>query len=137
MLRKRINVRPTQLRHVSSKDEGLVEKVFGLDGSIRFCGVIKDGKVIAGGMKKGLKSLEPASQDYKLMTQISILIGADKGWDTYMGKTDYFLIRKSKVNLAVFPIPNLKGVFVSSESAISTSKLDRIRKAIDAYEKSA
>lgn len=120
---------------MSSSNEELVEKVLGLNKSIRYCGVIKNGKVIAGGMKKGVDSLEPESQDPKLMTQLSILIGADKGWDSYLGRTDYFLIRKAKVNLILFPLKDLKGVLVSTEPSFSTSKMDGIRKLIDQHEK--
>ena len=106
-----------------------------LNKAIRFCGIVKEGKMVVGGMRKGIKSLEPQSLDEKLMTQLSILIGADKGWDDYLGKTDYFLIRKSKINLVLFPIRNLRGVLVSTERSFSSGKMDSIRKVIDEYEK--
>lgn len=117
---------------MTTRDEAIAKEVLALHKSIRFCGIVKDGKVVAGGMREGVKSLEPKSLDKKLMTQLSILIGTDKGWDTYLGKTDYFLIRKEKINLALFPIENLKGVLVTTETSFSISKLDGIRRTIDA-----
>jgi hypothetical protein len=120
---------------VATSDEKLAQAVLGLHESIRFCGIIKNGKVVAGGMRKGVESLEPESLDSKLMTQLSILIGADKGWDSYLGKTDYFLIRKGKVNLILYPIKDLRGVLVSTGRAFSTAKMDRIRETVDEYDK--
>jgi hypothetical protein len=92
------------------RDTKLVKEVLSLNRAIRYCGIIdKDGKVIAGGMREGVDSLEPSSLDPKLITQLAILLGADKGWDAYLGKTDYILIHKSKVNLALFPIAGFRG----------------------------
>jgi hypothetical protein len=119
-----------------ARDTKLVEEVLSLDRAIRYCGVIdKEGKIIAGGMRKGVNSLEPSSLEPKLITQLAILLGADKGWDAYLGKTDYFLIHKSKVNLALFPIAGFGGVLVSTEPSFSINKMDGILQTIVQYGK--
>ena len=117
-------------------DTKLVEEVFSLNRAIRYCGIIdKEGKAIAGGMREGVDSLEPSSLDPKLITQLAILLGADKAWDAYLGKTDYILIHKGKVNLVLFPIAGFRGVLVSTEPSFSADKMDGIRKIIAQYQK--
>jgi len=119
-----------------SREEKLVEEVLSLHRSIRYCGVIDDeGEIITGRMKKGLKSLEPESQGPKLIKQLGILMGADKAWDAYLGKTEYIHFRKGRVNLLLFSIHGLKGVLVSTEPSLSAETIDRIRAAIDEYQK--
>ncbi len=85
-------------------------------------------------MKQGVQSLEPDSQFPKLILQLTILAGADKDWDVYLGPTDYFLIHKSKVNLLLYPINGLRAVLVSTDPSLSTDKLDGVRNAIERYE---
>ncbi len=119
-----------------ARDAKLVEEVLSLDRAIRYCGIIdKDGKIIAGGMRKGVDSLEPSSLEPKLITQLAILLGADKGWDAYLGRTNYILIHKNKVNLALFPITGFGGVLVSTEPSFSIGKMDEILQTITQYEK--
>jgi len=112
-----------------------VEEILSLNRAIRYCGIInKEGKVLAGSLRKGVESLEPSSMNPKLITQLAILIGADKGWDAYLGETDYFLIHKSKIDLLLFPIKGSNGVLVTTEVPLPTAKLSAIRKAIVQYE---
>ena len=119
-----------------SREKKLVEEVLSLHKSIRYCGVIdEEGELIAGLMKKGVKSLEPEAEDPKLIKQLAILIGADKAWDAYLGKTDYIVFHKGRVNLLLFPVHGLKGVLVSTKPSFSTEKMDGIRAAIDEYQK--
>jgi len=119
-----------------AREMKLVEDVLSLNRAIRYCGVIdKEGNILAGKMKDGIESLEPASLNHKLITQLAILLGTDKSWDQYLGQTDYFLIHKRKVNLLLFPIKEVKGVLVSTEPSFSTDKLGDLRKAIELYDK--
>ena len=119
---------------MSKRDKYLVEKVFSLSGAIRYCSVIDgNGKVVAGGMKKGVEPLEPTSEEDKLITQFAILMGTDKDWDAYLGQTEYSLIRKSKVNLLLFPMEEFREVLVSTKGSLSTSEMEIIRKTIDGH----
>jgi hypothetical protein len=117
---------------LSKQDQKLIDRILSLSATIRYCSIIdENGGVILGGMKKGVDALEPESQEHKLITQLAILMGADKDWDVYLGKTDYFLIRKSKVNILLFPTNGPRGVLVSAEKLLSASSLEGIRRAIN------
>lgn len=103
--------------------------------AIRYCSIIdKNGKVLAGGMRKGIESLEPRSKEHTLITQLAILMDADKDWDAYLGQTDYFLIRKNKINLLLYPVKGWRGVLVSTEPSFSMEEMVALRRTIDAHE---
>lgn len=79
--------------------------IFKFDRRVRYAGVLDDtGRVIAGGMRKGISSLEPASEDLRLMANLTIQIGTDKTWDQYFGKIQYTLVKREKVTMLLFGI---------------------------------
>jgi hypothetical protein len=79
--------------------------IFKFDRRVRYAGVLDDtGRVIAGGMRKGISSLEPVSEDLRLMANLTIQIGTDKTWDQYFGKIQYTLVKREKVTMLIFGI---------------------------------
>jgi hypothetical protein len=79
--------------------------IFKFDRRVRYAGVLDDtGRVIAGGMRIGISSLEPASEDLRLMANLTIQIGTDKTWDQYFGKIQYTLVKREKVTMLIFGI---------------------------------
>ena len=80
-------------------------QIFKFDRRVRYAGVLDDtGRVIAGGMRKGISSLEPASEDLRLMANLTIQIGTDKTWDQYFGKIQYTLVKREKVIMLIFGV---------------------------------
>ncbi|MDG6966634.1 MAG: hypothetical protein JRN23_05070 [Nitrososphaerota archaeon] len=78
-----------------------------MDRRVRYAGVLDDtGRVVAGGMRKGISSLEPASEDLRLMANLTIQIGTDKTWDQYFGKIQYTFVKREKVNMVIFGVGN-------------------------------
>jgi len=85
----------------------LCYQVFKYDRRVRYAGILDDtGRVIAGGMRKGISSLEPASEDLRLMANLTIQIGTDKTWDQYFGKIQYTFVKREKVNMLIFGLAN-------------------------------
>jgi hypothetical protein len=119
---------------VAAQGKKLIEKVLSLSRTIRYCSIINDeGEVLDGGMRQGTKAMEPAEQEHKLMVQFAILMDADRDWDVYLGRTTYFLIHKSKLDLLLFPMKGAKGVLISTTSSLSPKKIAEIRKTVDGY----
>lgn len=82
-------------------------QVFKFDRRVRYAGVLDDtGRIIAGGMRKGISSLEPVSEDLRLMANLTIQIGTDKTWDQYFGKIQYTFVKREKVNMLIFGLGN-------------------------------
>jgi len=85
----------------------LCYQIFKFDRRVRYAGILDDtGRVIAGGMRKGISSLEPASEDLRLMANLTIQIGTDKTWDQYFGKIQYTFVKREKVNMLIFGLVN-------------------------------
>ena len=81
----------------------LCAQVFKSDRRIRYASVLDDtGRIIAGGMRKGISSLEPASEDLRLMANLTIQIGTDKTWDQYFGNIQFTFVKREKVNMMTF-----------------------------------
>ena len=79
--------------------------IFKYDRRVRYAGVLDDtGRVIAGGMRKGISSLEPVSEDLRLMANLTIQIGTDKTWDQYFGKQQFTFVKREKVNMLIFAL---------------------------------
>src|SRR5208282_6381725 len=79
--------------------------IFKIDRRIRHVSVLDDmGRVVAGGMRKGISSLEPASEDLRLMANITIQIGTDQTWDKYFGAAQFAFIKREKVNMLTFNV---------------------------------
>ena len=78
-------------------------QTFKYDRRIRYASVLDDtGRIIAGGMRKGITSLEPASEDLRLMANLTIQIGTDKTWDQYFGNIQFTFVKREKVNMMTF-----------------------------------
>jgi hypothetical protein len=83
--------------------EKLCSQIFKFDRRIRYASVLDDtGRIIAGGMRKGLSSLEPVSEDLRLMANLTIQIGTDKTWDRYFGTIQFTFVKREKVNMLTF-----------------------------------
>lgn len=85
----------------------LVTNVFSLRPSIRFAGVItKMGRLIAGGMRHGLESLENKDESLKLYVQFALRSEIGKDYDDTFGRAIYNFTEREKIKLVSFPLNN-------------------------------
>jgi hypothetical protein len=81
----------------------LCENIFSCHSGIRFAGVIdKMGKLVAGGMREGLRPMENDSA--KLYLEFALRSEMRKDFDKDFGKTLYSYSVREKVKLASFPL---------------------------------
>ncbi len=108
----------------------LCAQIFKFDRRVRYAGVLDDtGRVIAGGMRKGISSLEPASEDLRLMANLTIQIGTDKTWDQYFGKAQFTLVKREKVNMLIFGLgTNL--MLITTQPDVDLSQIAQIRDTV-------
>jgi hypothetical protein len=84
--------------------ERLVDRIFAADRSIRFAGVIdKMGTLVAGGMRKGIKPLEPREDRRKLYIEYALRNAMRSEFDEEYGKTIYAMSEREKIKIATFP----------------------------------
>lgn len=85
--------------------EKLCIAIFALDRSIRFAGVIdKMGNLVAGGMKKGIRPLEPKEERRKLYLEFALRNAMRQEFDSKFGRVIYTLSEREKIKLTSFPM---------------------------------
>jgi hypothetical protein len=81
----------------------LCESIFALSSGLRFVGVIdRMGRLVAGGMRKGVRSLELDSE--KLYLEFALRSEMRKDFDAEFGKTIFSFTEREKLKLASFPL---------------------------------
>ncbi len=106
-------------------------QVFKLDRRVRYAGVLDEtGRLIAGGMRKGIISLEPAREDLKLMANLTIQIATDKTWNRYFGGILYTFVKREKVNVLTFYLSGKNVMMISTDSAFDLDNVDLLRDTV-------
>jgi hypothetical protein len=101
----------------------ICKEVFELDEKIRSARIINGkGKLAAGGMREGLKSLEDAKKDEMLFMELSLRVRMRHEFDEEFGKVEFSLSYRGKVILTSFPIGE-NVLFVSSERQLDLGKI--------------
>ena len=115
------------------KFEKLCNDVFALSSSIRSAIVIdKMGKLVAGGMRQGIKSMEDKDDSQKLYVEFALRSIMREEFDKEFGKTIYSFSEREKIKLASFPLDNSHHILrVSIEKEADHNKIiDYILKII-------
>jgi Family of unknown function (DUF6659) len=94
----------------------LCEKIFLINKNIRFAGVItKMGRLVAGGMRPDIDSLEDREDSSKLYVQFALMTEMRKDFDDIFGKAIYSFTEREKIKLASFPLDDTHILRVSIE----------------------
>jgi len=103
--------------------DGLCDKVLQLDEKIRSVRAINNkGKLVAGGMRKGLTSLEDAKKDEMLFMELSLRVRMRHEFDAEFGPVEFSFSYRGKIILMSFPMdPNV--LFVTTERQIDLNKI--------------
>lgn len=84
--------------------EKLVDRIFAADKNIRFAGVIdRMGTLAAGGMRKGIKPLEPREDRRKLYIEYALRNAMRSDFDPEYGRVVYSMSEREKIKIATFP----------------------------------
>jgi hypothetical protein len=101
----------------------MCDKIFSLDGNIRSARVINDrGKLIAGGMRQGLRALEDAKKDEMLFLELSLRVRMRHEFDEEFGPVDFSLSYRGKIILFSFPMGK-NVLFVTTEKKLDLNKI--------------
>jgi hypothetical protein len=83
----------------------LCSSIFAISPNIRFVGVIdKMGRLVAGGMRENLESIESKEDSSKLYLEFALRTDMRKDFDAEFGKTIYNYSERENVKLASFPL---------------------------------
>ncbi|MDH2908477.1 MAG: hypothetical protein PXX83_10350 [Candidatus Nitrosotalea sp.] len=104
------------------KDE-LCKQVLDLDSRIRFAGLINEnGRLVAGGMKSGLKSLEDFRDDEMLYMELVLRAKMRKEFDKVLGPVKFAMSYRDMLIIMSFPVDG-NILLISVEKDIDFSKL--------------
>jgi len=105
-------------------------EIFKFDRRVRSAIILdQSGRQIAGGMKKGIPSLEPQSEDIRLIAGITIQINSDLTWDRYFGKLQFTYQKRERINIMTFYLGD-KLVLVSMEPDFTLQQAQDLRNQI-------
>ena len=108
----------------------IITEMFKFDRRVRSATIIdQDGRQIAGGMRKGIPSLEPQSEDLRLIANLTIQLNTDKTWDKYFGRNQYTFIKRERLNIMTFYL-GAKLVLVSAEPDFTLQQAQDLRNQI-------
>jgi hypothetical protein len=107
--------------------EDLRTKLFKFSRELRYAAVLdRNGRVISGGMRKGVRALEPKEEELRLMAHIVSESSTRETWDRYFGKTLYTIVRRDNVMLMVFQ-GRKQLIFITAEPTFGLEKIETIR----------
>ncbi|MEK0339528.1 MAG: DUF6659 family protein [Nitrosopumilus sp.] len=103
-----------------------------LDPKIRFAGVINErGRLVAGGMKEGVKPLERQKEDEVLFMELALKAKMRKEFDKQLGSVNFAMSLREKTIAMSFPIVNSDILYVFTDPNVDYQKLvDTIFKII-------
>ena len=107
--------------------------IFSLSSDIRSVIVIdKMGKLVAGGMRQGVTSMEEKENSQKLYVEFALRSVMREEFDKEFGKTIYSFSEREKIKLASFPLNNHHNLLrVSMEKEADHTKIiDNILKIL-------
>lgn len=93
--------------------------VMGIDKKIRFVGVINErGKLLAGGLREGLKSLEDKKDDEMLFTEVALRARMRREFDSQLGSVKFAMSVREKVVIMSFPLSDKDILYVSADTGV-------------------
>ncbi|MDG6990786.1 MAG: hypothetical protein JRM99_05115 [Nitrososphaerota archaeon] len=108
----------------------IITEIFKFDRRVRSAQILdQTGRQIAGGMRKGIPSLEPQSEDIRLIAGITIQISNDRTWDRYFGKNQFTFNKRERLNIMTFYLGD-KLVLVSAEPDFTLQQAQDLRNQI-------
>ena len=98
------------------KFDKICDEIFALSHAVRSAIVIdKMGRLVAGGMRKGITSMEEKDDTQKLYVQFALRSVMREDFDEQFGKTVYSFSERERIKLASFPLDDQYIVRVSIE----------------------
>lgn len=94
-----------------------------LDFNIRFAGIINQrGRLVAGGMKEGVETLESEKDDEMLFMELALRVKMRKEFDKQLGPVRFALASRERALAMSFPI-NEDILYVAAEPDTDYTKL--------------
>jgi hypothetical protein len=115
------------------KFDEICDEIFALSPAVRSAIVIdKMGRLVAGGMRKGITSMEEKDDSQKLYVQFALRSVMREDFDEQFGRTVYSFSERERIKLASFPLDDqyIMRVSIEKEESDHNAIIDNILKII-------
>ncbi len=110
----------------------VVRGIFATDKRINFCAVVDpSGRIEAGGMRPGLKSLEPAAETERIVTRMFLNQAMNQATDQYLGRAIWSIVRREELVQITFPFADGKQLQITASLTYPISKVNKLAKVVD------
>jgi len=118
--------------------EKICQKIVKLNSKMRSARLINNrGLLMAGGMKKGLLSLEAQKQDEMMFMELALRVRMRHEFDKEFGEVHFSMSYRNKVIVMSFPLSNDDVLLLSCEKEIDFSSIAfKVLKIIEPLKKS-
>jgi hypothetical protein len=116
------------------KFDKICDDIFAVSTAIRSAIVIdKMGRHVAGGMRKGIRSMEEKDDSQKLYVQFALRSVMREDFDEQFGKTVYSFSERERIKLASFPLDDqhILRVSIEKQETRHNEIIDNILKIIN------
>ncbi len=104
--------------------EKICQKIVKLDPKMRSARIINSrGHLVAGGMKKGLMSLESQKQDEMMFMELALRVRMRREFDSEFGQVHFSMSYRDKVIVMSFPLANDDVLLISAEKDLDFGKI--------------
>ncbi|MDH3677642.1 MAG: hypothetical protein OEQ12_04995 [Nitrosopumilus sp.] len=104
--------------------EKICQKIIKLDPKMRSARIINSrGHLMAGGMKKGIMSLEAQKQDEMMFMELALRVRMRHEFDQEFGQVHFSMSYREKVIVMSFPLANDDVLLVSSQKELDFGKV--------------
>lgn len=115
------------------KFDEICDEIFALSPAVRSAIVIdKMGRLVAGGMRKGITSMEEKDDTQKLYVQFALRSVMREDFDEQFGRTVYSFSERERIKLASFPLDDqyIARVSIEKEESDHNAIIGNILKII-------
>jgi len=107
--------------------DSVVKKIFATDKRIKFCALVdSDGKIEAGGMRSGVRFLEPEAETARIVTRMFLNQAMNEASDPYFGRVNWAIIHREKLVQITFPLPGQKQLQITTALGYPISKVAKL-----------
>lgn len=110
----------------------VVKKIFSTDKRIQFCAIIdSDGRIEAGGIRHGVRFLEPAEETEKIVIRMFLNQAMNEASDPYFGRVNWAIIHREQLVQITFPLPGQRQLQITAKLDYPISKVAKLGRLID------
>jgi hypothetical protein len=110
----------------------VVKNIFATDRRIQFCAVVDaNGTIEAGGMRPGVRPLEPPAETAKIVTRMFLNQAMNQATDPYLGRASWAIVRREKLVQVTFPLPEQKQLQITATLDYPISKVAKLAQYVN------